>query len=72
MMWKQLIQYPSEELEWLTTTTFNYAVDLYCSAQDVACRHWAEKALMLSAICDDGEALHEVLQQKYQGLTWHH
>lgn len=63
--------YPSEELEWLTTTTFNRAIDFYCLSQDVPCRQWAERALALSNLCSDDGALHEVLQQKYQGLTWH-
>jgi hypothetical protein len=68
---KQAIVYPAEELEWLTTTTFNRAIDFYCSSQDAACRRWAERALGLAILCDDGERLHEVLQGKYQGLTWH-
>ncbi|KAF6237882.1 hypothetical protein HO173_004083 [Letharia columbiana] len=63
--------YPPEELEWLATTTFNRAIDFYCTSQDVPCRLWAEKALALSNLCEDGGALHEVLQQKYQGLSWH-
>lgn len=29
------------------------------------------KALTLSGLCEDGGGLHEILQQKYQGLTWH-
>lgn len=62
--------YPPEELEWLATTAFNRAIDFYCTSQDQPCRLWAEKALALSNICEDGGALHEVLQQKYQGLSW--
>ncbi|KAL2036382.1 hypothetical protein N7G274_010903 [Stereocaulon virgatum] len=68
---KQAMVYPAEELEWLTTTTFNRAIDFYCSSQDAACRRWAERALGLAVLCDDGVQLHEVLQGKYQGLAWH-
>ena len=65
------MDYPCEELEWLATTSFNRAIDFYCSSEDAACRRWAERALGLSNLCEDGGALHEVLQQKYQGLAWH-
>ena len=68
---QQSMSYPPEELEWLASTAFNRAIDFYCISQDVACRLWAEKALALSNLCEDGGALHEVLQQKYQGLSWH-
>ena len=68
---KQSMKYPAEELEWLTTTTFNRAIDFYCSSHDALCRRWAERALALSSLCDDGGQLHELLQRKYQGLTWH-
>ena len=68
---QQSMTYPPEELEWLTTTTFNRAIDFYCSSQDASCRRWAEKALLLSNLLKDGGALHEVLQEKYQGLSWH-
>ena len=62
--------YPSEELEWLTTTTFNRAVDYYCASQDVDSRRWAEKALAIAKLSDDDGALHSLLQEKYMGLKW--
>lgn len=68
---QQSMSYPAEELEWLATTAFNRAIDFFCTSQDQPCRLWAEKALALSNLCEDGGALHEVLQQKYQGLSWH-
>ena len=74
ILWPRLQQsksYPPEELEWLATTAFNRAIDFYCTSEDVLCRLWAGKALALSNLCEDGGALHEVLQQKYQGLSWH-
>lgn len=68
---QQSMSYPPEELEWLATTAFNRAIDFYCTSQDQPCRLWAEKALTLSNLCEDGGALHEVLQEKYLGLSWH-
>ena len=67
---RQSMKYPAEELEWLSATTFNRAIDFYCSSQDASCRQWAERALALANLCDDGGQLHEVLQGKYQGLMW--
>lgn len=64
--------YPPEELEWLAATTFNRAVDFYCSSQDADCRRWAEKALAIANLSSDGGALHELLQTKYMGLSWDH
>ena len=59
-----------EELEWVATTAFNRAVDFYCASQDEACRRWAEKALTIAELGDDGGALHHLLQAKYKGLAW--
>ncbi|KAI9820657.1 MAG: hypothetical protein M1827_005026 [Pycnora praestabilis] len=55
-------EYPTEELEWLATTTFNRAVDFYCASDDTACRWWAEKALCIASLSDDGGGLHSMLQ----------
>jgi len=69
--------YPSEELEWLATTSFNKAVDLYCVNDDEGCRRWAEKALMLAGCAEGdggeggaGAGLEKVLREKYLGLRW--
>ncbi|TIA36469.1 hypothetical protein D6C79_08293 [Aureobasidium pullulans] len=66
--------YPVEELEWLATTAFNHAVDLWFASvdegdgQDTA-KAWAEKALMLSGAVTIGEgALHKTLQDKWMRL----
>lgn len=40
--------YPGDELEWLASTAFNHAVDLYCAGQVEQCREWAERALNLA------------------------
>ncbi|MCJ1468724.1 hypothetical protein MMC07_007354 [Pseudocyphellaria aurata] len=68
--YEQAKPYPTEELEWLATTAFNKAVDFYCASQTVECRRWAEKALSIAELIIDGEALHELLQTKFMGLTW--
>lgn len=62
--------YPSIELEWLATTTFNRAVDFYCAGQDALCRRWAERAVELATLMPDAGALRRVLQEKYLGLAW--
>ncbi|OBW67827.1 MAG: Uncharacterized protein AUREO_021010 [Aureobasidium pullulans] len=66
--------YPVEELEWLATTAFNHAVDLWFASadegdgQDTA-KAWAEKALMLSGAVTIGEgASHKTLQDKWMRL----
>lgn len=60
--------YPTEELEWLATTSFNRAVDFYCAGDDGSCRIWAEKALGLAK--EGEQRLYRVLMEKYSGLTW--
>lgn len=57
--------YPPDELEWLATTAFNHAVDLYCASDDEACKTWAEKALNLAMEANDGRHLYETLQGKW-------
>ncbi|THZ24775.1 hypothetical protein D6C89_04743 [Aureobasidium pullulans] len=66
--------YPVEELEWLATTAFNHAVDLWFASvdegdgQDTA-KAWAEKALMLSGAVTIAEgALRKTLQDKWMRL----
>lgn len=62
--------YPSVELEWLATTSFNRAVDYYCTSDDNKTKLWAEKSLTLAAALDDGGALLNLLREKYSGLSW--
>jgi hypothetical protein len=56
--------YPSEELEWIATRSFNYAVDLYCASDDHGCKNWAGKALNIAHYCTDTGALERTLQSK--------
>ncbi|KAI9718236.1 MAG: hypothetical protein M1812_004226 [Candelaria pacifica] len=62
--------YPTEELEWMATTTFNRAVDFFGASDDSTSKRWAEKALSIAALNLDGGALHAVLQGKYLTLSW--
>ncbi|KAG9964353.1 SPO22-domain-containing protein, partial [Aureobasidium melanogenum] len=73
--------YPPEELEWLASTAFNHAVDLWFAgieAGEVQGEHneqarvWAEKALMLAGsvgrVGVGVQGLHKVLQDKWMKL----
>lgn len=62
--------YPTEELDWIATKSFNHAVDLYCNGQDEACKNWVGKALNIAHFCDDGGALERLLQSKLLGLKF--
>ena len=63
--------YPTEELEWLSTTLFNLAVDLYVAEKEPLAKNWAGKAVevadMLSA-GGDGGLLVRVLRSKIADL----
>ncbi len=56
--------YPTEELEWIATRSFNYAVDLYCAGDDTGCKNWTAKALNIAHYCADEGALARTLQSK--------
>ncbi|OJD25043.1 hypothetical protein ACJ73_03590 [Blastomyces percursus] len=62
--------YPEEELEWLSTTAFNRAIDFYAKPDDVSCRKWAQKALDLAGLMRDGGLLYKVLRDRFEGLGW--
>ena len=62
--------YPREELEWLATTAFNRAVDYYCASDDGVCTRWAERAMAIATLNNDGDVLHSILQSKFAGLNW--
>ncbi|RDL39259.1 uncharacterized protein BP5553_03599 [Venustampulla echinocandica] len=62
--------YPTEELDWIATKSFNHAIDLYCNGQDEACKTWVGKALNITHFCDDGGALERLLQNKLMGLKF--
>jgi hypothetical protein len=67
---KEPNHYPSTELEWLATTSFNHAIDYYSQNNDEKCKAWAEKALTVSQWAEDGGRLNRVLMEKYSGLVW--
>jgi hypothetical protein len=56
--------YPTEELEWIATRSFNYAIDLYCAGDDNGCKNWTGKALNIAHYCADEGALERMLQSK--------
>lgn len=73
--------YPPEELEWLASTAFNHAVDLWFAGVEEGqgqgeyneqARVWAEKALMLAGsvgrVGAGVHGLHKVLQDKWMRL----
>ncbi|EDN07288.1 predicted protein [Histoplasma mississippiense (nom. inval.)] len=62
--------YPEEELEWLSTTVFNRAVDFYTKPDDTSCRRWAQKSLDLAGLMHDGGLLYKVLKDRFEGLRW--
>ncbi|KAG9530791.1 SPO22-domain-containing protein, partial [Aureobasidium melanogenum] len=73
--------YPPEELDWLASTAFNHAVDLWFAGIEAGqgqgedneqARTWAEKALMLAGsvggVGVGVQGLHKVLQDKWMRL----
>ncbi|KAI5200557.1 hypothetical protein E4T39_05665 [Aureobasidium subglaciale] len=66
-------KYPQEEIEWLATTAFNHAVDLWFGDEEEGereAREWAQKALMLAGGVEGVGVggLHKVLQDKWMRL----
>ena len=61
--------YPSEELEWLATTAFNFAIDLYIAENDSQGKEMALRALTFAdAMVDKGVAV--VLKEKLRKIGW--
>lgn len=65
-----LVDYPQEELEWLSTTAFNRAIDFYLASDDAATRRWYNKALDLARLLNDNGSLWHTLQMKFGKLSW--
>lgn len=56
-----------DELEYISTKSFNYAVDLYLSGQQTDSQRWARKAIELSQLMrEDCGSLALILQSKYE------
>lgn len=62
-------QYPQDELEWLASTAFNHAVDLYCASDEEGCRTWAEKALNLAMASPSRSGVHAAMQGSWMKLN---
>ena len=65
---KQNNPYPSEELEWIAATSFNHAVSCFCVKDDANCQIWAEKAMNVASLMDDGGSLLKQISSKYSQL----
>ena len=70
-----LSSYPAEELEWLATTLFNLAVDLFIYENEDGAKQWSRKAVevadVLAANVDgDRGMLARVLRGKVVELGW--
>ncbi|ESZ92874.1 hypothetical protein SBOR_6737 [Sclerotinia borealis F-4128] len=61
------IPYPTQELDWLATKSFNHSIDLYSADQDVACKRWAEKSIGIAGYCKDGGSLGRLLRERFGG-----
>ncbi|KAA8565380.1 hypothetical protein EYC84_011087 [Monilinia fructicola] len=64
------IPYPTQELEWLATKSFNHAIDLYSANQDDVCKRWAEKSIVIAGYCVDGGSLQRFLRERFEGLRF--
>ncbi|KAI9644262.1 Transcription factor [Ciborinia camelliae] len=64
------LPYPTQELDWLATKSFNYAIDLYSADQDEACKRWAEKAIRVAGYCADNGNLERLLRERVGGLRF--
>ncbi|KAK1659678.1 meiosis protein SPO22/ZIP4 like-domain-containing protein [Colletotrichum godetiae] len=62
--------FPAEELEWLVTTAFNQAVDMYNVRQDDECNTWADLAMNLAHYADDGGELEKRVQENRMKLKF--
>jgi hypothetical protein len=63
-------RYPPTELEWLTTSTFNRAVDYYLQEDDANCKKWAEQSFVLAQWLEDDGLVRKLLLEKYSALQF--
>jgi hypothetical protein len=54
----------------MAVTSFNHAISCFCVKDDANCQFWAEKAMTVAALADDGGALAEQLRRNYSQLRW--
>ncbi|KAB8288201.1 hypothetical protein EYC80_010206 [Monilinia laxa] len=64
------IPYPTQELEWLATKSFNHAIDLYSADQDDECKRWAEKSIIVAGYCVDEGTLQRFLRERFGRLRF--
>jgi hypothetical protein len=56
--------FPMSTVEYLSTTTFNHAVDCFSAGDDDACREWAARAMTLATALADGGSLRQLLSER--------
>ncbi|KAK9322919.1 meiosis protein SPO22/ZIP4 like-domain-containing protein, partial [Lipomyces orientalis] len=56
-------RYPLEETHWLSTTCWNYGVDLYCTNNIPGCKRWCEIAISFAGFVN--ETIENQMQQNY-------
>lgn len=61
-------KYPSEEIEYLATVTYNRAIDAYCAGRENEFRKLAALAGEFSGFMDDGGALKGMIKGKVEQL----
>ena len=62
--------WPSAEVQWLATVTFNQAVDLYVQGFEEPCRRWAVTAMSVAKEVDDGGAMLRSLHDRFLKLRF--
>ncbi|KAI1269361.1 SPO22-domain-containing protein [Xylariaceae sp. FL1019] len=62
--------FPSLELEWIITTTFNHGIDLLGSHEDELSKAWITHALTLAHYAQDGGEIERQLQDRSLKLSW--
>ncbi|KAE8417264.1 meiosis protein SPO22/ZIP4 like-domain-containing protein [Aspergillus pseudocaelatus] len=64
------MHYPSDEIQWMATMSFNRAVDLYLLSESDDCQRWAEKAIKLADLGEkDCALLGKLLRENLQKLS---
>ncbi|KAM5343083.1 hypothetical protein ACJ41O_014049 [Fusarium nematophilum] len=56
--------FPAEELDWIITTTFNHAIDVFSRGDKALCECWALKALELAEHMQDGGDMRDLLRER--------
>lgn len=69
-LWQTDKPFPSQELEWFVTTTFNHGVDYYDKREDELSKKWISHAFTLVHYHLDDGVLEKKLRDHYSRLEW--